>query len=95
MSTPVILSSGDIEMGPWPALDVADCKQDVALDGGKLLVGDLAELELHLRLEQAIPEGGVVVRLGLSRSDDLVEHEAEAPDQQGIEDEHHFNFAEL
>ena len=62
--------------------------EDVALDLGELVLGDLAELEPHLRLEQLLAQRRVVLRLGLGRRDDLVEHEAEAADQQGVEDEH-------
>ena len=57
-------------------------------DLGELVVGDLAELEPHLRFEQLLAQRRVVVHLGLGGRDDLVEHEPEAADQQRVEDEH-------
>src|SRR5262249_46486931 len=69
-------------------LDVADRGEQVALDRGELFLADLAELELHLRLEQLIAERAVVVHLGLGRRGDLVEDEAQAADQERVEYEH-------
>src|SRR5262249_21316962 len=63
-------------------LDRADPGEHVALDLRELGVGDLAELEAHLRLEQPIAERGVVVHLRLPRRDDLVEDEAKAADEE-------------
>src|SRR4051794_11128092 len=70
------------------ALDLANCGQHVPLDVGELLLGDFAEFEPHLCLEQLIAQRRVVVHLGLGRGDDFVEHEAEAADQQRVENEH-------
>src|SRR5437762_3456218 len=70
------------------ALDLADSGEHVALDPGELLLGDLAELELHLRLEQLIAQRRVVVHLGFGGGDHLVEDEPQAADQDRVQDEH-------
>src|SRR5581483_4701917 len=44
------------------ALDLADAGEQVGFDGGELLLADLAELQPHLRLEQLLAEGAVVLR---------------------------------
>src|SRR5438067_10186167 len=49
---------------------------------------DLQLLEAHLGLEQLIAQRGIVVHLGLGGGDHLVEDEAKAADQQGVQDEH-------
>src|SRR3954454_15827221 len=68
-------------------LDLANCGQHVPLDAGELLLGNFPEFEPHLRLEQLIAQRRVVVHLGLGRGDDFVEDEAEAADQQRVENE--------
>jgi hypothetical protein len=45
----------------------------------------------HLRREQLLLEGGIVVQLGIGRSRELVQHEPQTADQKGIEDEHYSN----
>src|SRR5439155_6783149 len=45
--------------------DLADRVEELALGLGELLVGDLAELELHLGGEQLLAIGGIVVQLRL------------------------------
>src|SRR4029077_5702772 len=70
------------------AFDLADRGEDVALDPGVLVVGDLAELEAHLPLEELAAERAVVVHLRLGSLDHLVEHEAKAADEDRIKDEH-------
>ena len=49
---------------------------------------NLAELEPHLRFEQLLAQRRIVLRLGLGGRHDLVEDEAEAADEERIEDEH-------
>jgi hypothetical protein len=89
MSTPLILSWGDIEIGPCclPLISRMAAMTSRSISA-KLVVGDLAKLEPHLRLEQLIAQRRVVLHLGLGRLDDLVEHEPQAADQEGIKDEH-------
>src|SRR5207247_3729554 len=53
------------------ALDLADACDHVAFNLGELLIGDLAELELHLGFEELLAERGVVLRFGLGGRDDL------------------------
>ena len=63
-------------------LDLADADQDVGLELVELRLRHLAELDLHLRREQALAQHGVVVHLRLDRRHDLVEDEAHAGDDQ-------------
>src|SRR5438874_694059 len=70
------------------ALDFADPGEDVMFDPGELRFRDVAELELHLRLEQLFAERRVVLRLRLGGRDDLVENESQAADEERVEDEH-------
>src|SRR5262245_14500441 len=72
-----------------PALvDLAETDQDVALELVEFLLRQLAELEAHLRVEESIAESGVVVQLGVDGGGELVEHEADARDEQRIDDQH-------
>src|SRR5205814_6015041 len=74
-----------------PALaltDLAQPREQVALDGGELLRRDLAELEPHLSRQQLLAQNAVIVELAVHGGDDLVQHELDAPDQQRIEDDH-------
>ena len=64
-------------------LDVEQCPKPRVL-----LQQQLVTLHDRRLGEQLLPERGVVVQLGFGRGDDLVEHEAEAADQQRVEDEH-------
>src|SRR5262245_6683304 len=69
-------------------LDLADPGKRVAFDLRELVLRNLAELELHLCLEQPLAQGGVVLHLGLGGSGDLVEDEAQRADQERVQDEH-------
>src|SRR5204863_3066720 len=51
--------------------DVADRVQELALGLGELLVGDLAELELHLGGEQLLAIGGIIVQLRVDGGEHL------------------------
>ena len=51
-------------------------------------LGHLAQLDLHLRREQALAQHAVVVHLRFDRRHDLVEDEADAGDDEGIDDQH-------
>ena len=55
---------------------------------GVFLFADLAEIEAHLAGEELFAEVGVVVQLGIHRRRDLVEDEAQAADEHGVENEH-------
>src|SRR5206468_490123 len=70
------------------AADLAQAREDVALDAGEFLGRDLAKLETHLRLEQRLAQPGVVVGLGLGRRDDFIEDESQRAYEDGIEDKH-------
>jgi hypothetical protein len=70
------------------AFYLANPPKDIAFDLGKLSFADLAQLELHLYLEQLLAERRIVFGLSFSRCDDLVEHESQAADKERIEDEH-------
>ena len=70
------------------AFHLPDRGDDVALDLGELSFGDLAQFEAHLRLEEHFAERRIVLRLVLCRLHDLVEHEAQAADEERVEDEH-------
>ena len=48
----------------------------------------LAQLDPHLRREQLLAKGGVVIQFGFDRRRDLVEDEPDAADQQAVDDEH-------
>src|SRR3989454_4177135 len=74
-----------------PALALADLAQageQIGLEGREFLFGDLAELEAHLRGQQLLAHDAVVVELAVDGVDDLVQHELETADQQGVEDDH-------
>src|SRR3954468_2924743 len=71
-----------------PRLDLADADDDVGFQVVELLLADLADLEAQLRHEQALAQDAVIVQLGLDRRRDLVEHEADARDDQAVDDEH-------
>ena len=66
------------------ALHFPHGRHDLALGLGELFLGDLSELEPHLRLEEHLPEGRIVLRFVFSGLDDFVEDEAEAADQEGV-----------
>src|SRR5262249_42116578 len=70
------------------SFDLAESGEDVVLDLGEFLVGNLTELEPHLGLEQPLAQRRVVLGLGFGRGDDLVEDESQAANQKGVEDEH-------
>src|SRR5713101_6255000 len=70
------------------ALDLADAREDVGFGFGERLVGDLAQLQAHLRLEELLAQHGVVLHFLLRRGHDLVEDEPDAPDEKRIEDDH-------
>jgi hypothetical protein len=70
------------------AFHFPDRRDDVTLDLGELSVGDLAQFEAHLRFEEHFAERRIVLRLVLRCLDDLVEHEAQASNQQRVKDEH-------
>ena len=55
---------------------------------GELFVGDLAALELHLRLEQPLALALGIVELGVGNRRDLVEHERDAVDEEAVEQKH-------
>src|SRR6185436_4962963 len=72
-------------------LDLADAGDDVGLDLVELLLTDLLQLEAHLRVEQALAQHAVVVQLGIDGGRDLVEHEADAGEDQAVDDQHGVN----
>ena len=88
------MSFGEIDGGLAAALallDLADADEDVGLELVELLLGHLAELDPHLRREQALAQHAVVVHLGLDRRHDLVEDEAHAGDDDRVDDDQHVN----
>src|SRR4029450_4474826 len=69
-------------------LDLADALEDVRLDDGELLFGDLSSLELQLRLEQALALPLRIVHLGIGNRRHFVEHEGDAVDEERVEQKH-------
>jgi hypothetical protein len=72
-------------------LDLPDGLQQVSLDVGKLVVGDLTHLTLHLGFQQSLAKGGVVVQLRFRGGNDRLQRPLDAGDHQRIEEEH-INF---
>ena len=52
------------------------------LESGELSEEAYEELEAHLRRQQLLAQGSIVVQLGVDDGRDLVEHEPQAADQQ-------------
>src|SRR5688572_3635527 len=68
--------------------DLADPIEDVRLDRGEFLFGDLAGLQLHLRLEEPLALALGIVELGIGNRRHLVEHERDAVDEKAVEQKH-------
>src|SRR5438477_6932 len=68
--------------------DLTQAGEEVGLDGRELLLGDLAQLQLHLRGQQLLTQHAVVVELAVDGVDDLVEHEPDAADEERVDDDH-------
>src|SRR5262245_18105914 len=71
-----------------PLANRTDPRQEIALDLGELPLGDLTELEAHLRCQQLLAPHGVVGHLGILRRGNLAQDELEAADQEAVEDDH-------
>src|SRR5262245_41010505 len=72
---------------PLP-FDLANAREEVALDVCELTIGDLTELEPYLGLEQLLAKRGVVLHLRVRRGDDFLEDEPDRSDEQRVQDEH-------
>src|SRR5206468_5273655 len=70
------------------ALQLSDSREDIALDAQEFFLRDFPQLEAHLCFEELPAERRAVERLRLGRCENLVQNEAEAADQNGVEDEH-------
>src|SRR5688500_7230630 len=68
--------------------NLAQPRQDVRLEGVEFRLAHFSEVQPHLRGEQFLAQVRVVVELGVDSGGDLVENEAEAADQDRVEDEH-------
>ena len=64
-------------IAPFPLLDFTDAGEKAGLERVELRLRHLAELHLHLRVEQPFAQHGVVVHLGIDGRGDLVEDEDE------------------
>ena len=88
-STPVTLNAaGRLRAALLPRPDFPDAGQEILLGLGELRLGDLAELQAHLGGQELLPPHRVVGQLGVHRGRDLPEHELEASDEEGVEDDH-------
>ena len=91
-SMPVILySAGGRAAGParWRLSRISRSRGRMSASKRvEFSLAHFAELEPHLRGEQLFAQVRVVVELGVDGGGDLVEHEAEAADQDRVEDEH-------
>ena len=77
------------ELGEISEEEFAETGEDLLFDRGELVVGDLAELELHLRSEELLAEMSLVVHLGLDRLRETREDELDSTDDEGVDDEHY------
>src|SRR5262249_44875886 len=68
--------------------DLAQACEQIGLDGGELLVRDLAELQAHLRGQQLLAQDAVVVELAVDGSGNLAQHELQAAHQERVDDDH-------
>src|SRR5688572_26588654 len=73
---------------PAPVPDLGDAPEELGLDAPEFRLVDLAHLEPHLGREELLAQRGVVVHLGLHRGGELLEDEAQAADEERIEDDH-------
>jgi hypothetical protein len=71
--------------------DLPDGLQQVSLDVGKLVIGDLTHLALHLGFQQSLAKRRVVVQLRFRGGNDRLQRPLDAGDHQRIEEEH-INF---
>ena len=73
---------------PLAALaDLAQSRQDVRFEHRELLLAHLAELDAHLGRQQLLAQRRVVVELGVDRGSDFIEDEADAADEERVEEE--------
>src|SRR5258705_110012 len=71
-----------------PIADLPQSRKDVRLELIELFLTHLTKLDTHLRRQQLVAQCSIVVQLGIHRRGNLVEHESQAANQQGIEYEH-------
>src|SRR5262245_59083788 len=85
----LVVAAGDgVALAPRPLADLAQAGQQVLLQVRELRLVDLAQLQPHLRVEKLLAHEALVVHLAVDGLGHLVEHEADAADEQRVEQDH-------